>query len=379
MKIGFFCQEYPPRPHGGIGTFVKTLADELHRLGHEVTVVEFGEHPGERSENLARVVTLPQSHVPKVAWLINRWRLRSWLRRAVRSGEIEIFELPDFQGWLPFPGELCPVVVRLHLADSILTRDGGDPVSLVLRLCEYLTLRNNTAWIGVSRYILNRTRAFFRLEPRQASVIYNPVTIGELPPHTKPCRPFSWPYVLYVGSISERKGALTLAHAASKLMDREEKVCIVYVGAETDYRGKPISEEIRRIVGHKHRARLLFTGWLPRDQVRQWMYHAAAVALPSRLEAFALVPLEAMALKVPVVYTKVGPGPELITDGVDGLLVEPDDAASLTRLLTRLLADREYAQRLAEAGQNRALGTFDLDSCVRGTLALYQNLSAAGP
>jgi glycogen synthase len=41
MKIGFFCNEYPPRPHGGIGTFVHTLAPALAQAGHAVTVVEW--------------------------------------------------------------------------------------------------------------------------------------------------------------------------------------------------------------------------------------------------------------------------------------------------------------------------------------------------
>jgi len=75
MKIGFFCNECPPRPHGGIGTFVHALGPALAQAGHAVTVVEWGERAGERQCAGVRVVTLAQSTTRHIAWLINRLRL----------------------------------------------------------------------------------------------------------------------------------------------------------------------------------------------------------------------------------------------------------------------------------------------------------------
>lgn len=96
--------------------------------------------------------------------------------------------------------------------------------------------------------------------------------------------------------------------------------------------------------------------------------------LCSKHEGSPLAVIEYMAGAAPIVATAVGGIPELIEDGVHGLLVEPSDPAALAGAVGRLLADRPLASRLAQAARERQRAEFDLEVVVRRLESLYLEL-----
>jgi glycosyltransferase involved in cell wall biosynthesis len=96
--------------------------------------------------------------------------------------------------------------------------------------------------------------------------------------------------------------------------------------------------------------------------------------MPSKYEGMPLAILEYMAGGAPIVATAVGGVPELIDDGVHGLLVRPEDPEDLAAALQRLLEDRELAARLGAAAKQRQRANFDLDVVVRRLEDLYLEL-----
>lgn len=377
MKVALFCEEYPPKPHGGIGTFVKTIAEALAKMDCEVKVVEFGKIEGGRAENGVEIITLLQSKIPKLAWLVNRYRLWRWVTAAGHRKGIDIFELPEYQGWLPFPllGAPVKIVVRLHQSATAIRHVSGMPVNLRETFCEYLTLFFHRRWIGVSQYIVNLTKTIFHLKPATVIVVYNSITMSDIMIASLPSEPpIREQYVLFVGSITERKGALTLARAAKIVLAKNPSVHFVFVGPDTDHNGRPISEEILKTTGAENREQVTFTGRLPHPEVLWWMRNALTVALPSRLEAFSLVPLEAMGLGIPAIYTSAASGSEVIQNGVDGILINPNDAETLAEKILILASNPDYVSQLASAGRETARNRFNLESCVGKTLQIYKEI-----
>ena len=97
-----------------------------------------------------------------------------------------------------------------------------------------------------------------------------------------------------------------------------------------------------------------------------------AVVLPSRGEGLSQALLEAMALGVPVVASRAGGNPDLVTHGVDGLLVPAREAAAFAAALEQLLGDPALRRRLGEAGRRTARERFPLSSTAERTEAAYR-------
>ncbi|HLA40231.1 MAG TPA: glycosyltransferase, partial [Candidatus Glassbacteria bacterium] len=96
--------------------------------------------------------------------------------------------------------------------------------------------------------------------------------------------------------------------------------------------------------------------------------------LPSLSEGLSNVLLESMAAGVPVIATKVGGTPEVIEDGVSGLLVPPSDSEALARAMRSLIENPELARRYGQAGKQRIAEHFSLGRMVQQTEQHYLNL-----
>ena len=125
------------------------------------------------------------------------------------------------------------------------------------------------------------------------------------------------------------------------------------------------------------RDRVILTG--RREDVAAITADLSVALLPSLREAQGISILEAMARGVPVVASRVGGIPEVISDGVDGLLVEPRDPAAVARALIRLATSPELHDRLGAAGRRTVAERFSIDAMVRRVEALYaEELARAG-
>ena len=106
--------------------------------------------------------------------------------------------------------------------------------------------------------------------------------------------------------------------------------------------------------------------------VAPWLRRAEIFVHPARWEGFGLVVLEAMLASLPVVASRVSSLPEVVADGETGLLVAADRPDAFAAVVNRLLADRELARRLGEAGLHRARGEFSVAQMVDRTIAVYE-------
>ena len=119
---------------------------------------------------------------------------------------------------------------------------------------------------------------------------------------------------------------------------------------------------------------VVFRGFVP--DMRRRLEDVDVFVLPTRGDNLPVAILEAMALALPVVSTRVGGVPELVVDGVTGLLVEPDDASALAAALTRVLTDPDERRRFGRQGAKRVAEHFDADAVASRMVGLYEELLA---
>jgi glycosyltransferase involved in cell wall biosynthesis len=170
--------------------------------------------------------------------------------------------------------------------------------------------------------------------------------------------------VLEVARLAEVKGQRHLIAALTRL-----DASVILVGEDLEHGGS-YEEVLRREAERLDVAdRVVFAGY--RSDVPAVLAGCDVFCLPSTAEGMPLVVLEAMAQGKPVIATAVGGTPELVVDGVTGLLVPPGDADALAEALGRVLSDPELAKRMGAAGRQRVERDFAADASAARILALY--------
>lgn len=361
MKICFVCSEYPPGPHGGIGSLVQTLARALASRGHQVRVVGVCGFaypaPDYEEDQGVRVWRLREpKHI--LGWLRARWRLFRQLSQWSRQREIELVEVPDYQGWAAgWPRLPVPVIVRLSGAHTFVSSEQGLPVSGTVRWIEKATLQRADFRSSVSRYVGEGIQAVFSLPSGPDSIIYNPVPV---PDHVEPQA--REPYrVVFGGTLNVNKGILSLIEAWPSVKARHATAGLHVYGK--DWRcGDGMM--MRDFIKHRYSAESLqdvvFHGMVSREELAEAFRTASVAVFPSKVEAFGLAPAEAMAWGCPTIYTRSACGPEVIDHDKDGLLINPDSVTEIANAIIRLLDDKALAARLGAAGRQKVLNRFSL-------------------
>jgi len=247
--------------------------------------------------------------------------------------------------------------------------------------------------IAVSRSIVAKIRADGR-SGAPVQMIYNGVDLDRYDDQEACCTlPEEYGFepgsalVGVVARLEPEKGHATLLEAWPQVLAKVPTARLLIVGegsrreeleaqAEAlDLLGEACSGDA--CVGTRHArpgARVIFTG--RRDDVPAVTAALDVAVLPSYREAQGLVILEAMALSRPVVASNVGGIPEMIEDGVTGLLVPPHDPEALAAAIVRLLTDHPLADTIARAGRNQVHERFCVERMVSALQEVYEEGAA---
>ncbi len=176
------------------------------------------------------------------------------------------------------------------------------------------------------------------------------------------------PCILFLGWLEREKGIFELLDASLSL-SRSHKFHLIIAG-----RGDA-EEQARSFVQKKGLDDVIkFVGWVDGEAINATLERSDILVLPSWAEGFPNVIVEAMAAKLAVIVTSVGNIPDLLTDGVEALLVPPRDCNALEGAIGRLLVETDLRRRLAETGYSFARDNF---SVAQGVARLSSVIDAA--
>jgi glycosyltransferase involved in cell wall biosynthesis len=161
--------------------------------------------------------------------------------------------------------------------------------------------------------------------------------------------------ILCVGRLTPAKGQHLLIDAVEQLLQQGWRVRLRIVGGGIDEASLK-----RRAAQMQCPEAVIFEGAVNQDHIRTLYAQADMFCIPSFAEGIPVVLMEAMAMGIPCVTTQIAGIPELIRDGVDGLLVAASDVDGLVEALAKLMSDPELRQRIAVSGRARVLEQYDL-------------------
>jgi len=188
-------------------------------------------------------------------------------------------------------------------------------------------------------------------------LVYNGIAPERFVERLSPSQP---PMITSVGRYIEKKGFEDLITACSLLRGRDFRCQIIGYG--------PLEEELNRRIAHLGLSdRVVLTGPKPEEEVEQALRTSSVFALPcvqasdGGMDNLPTVIMEAMAVGLPVVSTRVAGVPEMVEQGVTGLLVPERSPEALAEAIGKLLDDQALAARMGGAGREYARGRFSLE------------------
>lgn len=351
---------------GGGPVLGPLLFEALAARGHDIIVLTDRRPltlPAEEQRDGVRVLRLPfQSALGGDSRLfLNLRREVAQIRREFEPDLVHIFSpgYSEIFHHLTQTDDGPPLVVTLH--DSF-QADSFTPEAIVGRDVR------TASWVtACSSFVMDNARRHVPAITDRSSVILNalpaPGIAGWKAPPDRP-------ELLYVGRLVERKGVDLLLRAVHRLGDRPKPPLLTIIGSGDD------AAALKRLSADLGIApRVTFAGSLDRAAVFEAMSRCSMVVVPSRIEPFGLVALEAAQLGCPLVAARVDGLPEVVLDGQTGLLAPPNDIDALTGAIRRLIEDPSQAIRLGRKARARALNSFAWTDYVSAFEDLYRRLA----
>jgi starch synthase len=384
LKVGLLTREYPPNVYGGAGVHVDFLSRELRPLV-DLAVHCWGE---DRGDGLAK------GHVPSPAMTGANPALATLSIDLSMTAAVADRELVHSHTWYAnMAGYLAkllydiPHVVTTHSLEplrpwKVEQLGGGYALSC---WAERTAIENADAIIAVSHGMRSDIlRTYPTVDPDRVRIVPNGIDsdlyryTDDRGAWTKYGLDPDRPTVLFVGRVTRQKGVPHLVRAAAQFEPRAQ---LVLCAGEPDT--PELAAEFTGLVDEL-RAKRDGVFWiremLPRDEVIQLLSGATVFACPSVYEPQGIVNLEAMACETAAVASDVGGIPDVVRNGVTGLLVPYSESdprgfeAAFAERVNELLADSERAHDMGQAGRRRAVEEYGWGAIAARTVAIYQSL-----
>ncbi len=399
LAVALLSREYPPEVYGGAGVHVEYLARELARIA-DVTVHAFG---GDRPANAVPPVRAYRGWEALADGSRHADALQAMavdLAMAAAVGDADVVHSHTWYAQLG--GHLAKLV---HDVPHVVTTHSLEPLRpwkaeqlaggyRVSSFCERTAVEGADAIVAVSAEMRNDVLACYpAVDPDRVRVIHNGIDTEEFRPvggidalERHGVDP-DVPSVVFVGRVTRQKGLTHLLDAAPEI-DPGAQLVLCAGAPDTP----EIAAEVGALVQEVERTRgnvVVIEEMIPRTELVQLLSHATVFVCPSIYEPLGIVNLEAMACETPVVATATGGIPEVVDDGVTGLLVpfepgdpltrEPADRAAFAHAIAarvnELLGDPARSEAMGVAGRRRAIEAFSWPAIAAETLDLYLSLT----
>ncbi len=367
MRTIYFVERFWPLI-GGVEVVSARLVPMLAELGHDIVLVtddDDGSLPERERYQQVPVVRLPFTRAITTRNLELLAVARRGINAVLREHRPELIHA-TFTGagiWLLPPGDTTPMIVSFH---------GGWPtIDFAQADGLFVRLLRRAAWVtACSEHALSFLLAQAPHLAGRSSVIANGLA-PRVP--DEPANPPPGPPILFCsGRIVEDKGFDVAIDAFAQLVRARPDARLVIAGD-----GPERTALAERAASLGLTGQVELPGWVSPGGVHEFVRRASVVLVPSRLEGFGLVALEAALMARPVIASDVGGLPEVVEDGHTGILVPVDDVPALAAAIERLLVDPVSASRMGSVGRKRALERFSARRHADDWDALYRRIGAS--
>ena len=301
----------------------------------------------------------------------------------------DIIHIHNFTQFVPIIRNRNPKAkIVLHMHCEWVNR--MEKEAIALRLSEVDLI------LSCSDYVTNKNKSRFPQYAEICQTVNNGVDADYFAPsvNSHPQQDIDAPQILFVGRISPEKGVHDLIDAFIKVVQKYPRAVLTIagphfvVGKEYLFDLQPEPEvqalkEFYRINYLKYlqnkvpanlSSQVIFTGSLAHQELLPYYQKADVTINPSLSEAFGMSLVEAMATQTPVIATKIGGMPEIVDDGVTGLLTEPGNPQALADTIVELISDPTRARAMGKAGRQKVLQSYTWSKIAESLVDRYAEI-----
>jgi glycosyltransferase involved in cell wall biosynthesis len=350
LRVAILVTHFPPRFLAGTEISTYNVAKYLAKRGHEVHVITLLDN-GLTKESLEDGFFVHRIYVPKVKHLALALYIVKELLLIKRLNP-EIIHAQTISR-----GLACILAKKLLRKPCVVWGRGSD-IYLPWRFKVFtskLVLVNADALLALTEHMKKKMIELIGKERRDIFVIPNGIDLSLFDNNARKITTHSLKagenerIILYVGRLEPIKGVRYLIQAMKILKNKgiaNVKLLILGEGRERKY----LEDLVIRL---DLKDRVIFVGKVPHHDIPVYMASADIFVLPSLSEGFPGVILEAMAMGLPVIATRVTGLPEIIQDGENGFLVEPYNSIDMAEKITLLLADISLREKISRNNKEK--------------------------
>ena len=380
MHICFLTNEYPKPgfPHGGLGSFVKTIAEALVRNGIQVSVIGLNYTPSNETENVngVTVIRIQKSTVKGLAWYFNSKNISKTIATIHKKNPIHSVEGSELSfAFLPKIKDL-KYVIRLHGGHHFFAEAENRGINSWKGFQEKRSFKKADAFIAVSNYVKMHTANYLSYRNTAVEVIFNPINSSLFQPQEIALETNN---ITFAGTICEKKGVRQLIQAFPFVKEKFPKAILNLYGRDWLF---PDGGSYMKMLQETELPQLgalaqdiIFHGAVSLQEIPKVYAKAAVCVFPSHMETLGLVAPEAMAMEKAVVFTTLGPGSEVIEDGITGYLCNPHNAKDIAEKILLVLQNPEKATGLGVKARQAVLQKFEINTIVNENIAFYTKIS----
>lgn len=392
MNILFICDEYPPGKNGGIGTMVQVLGRELVRQGHNVIVVglypyyygekdfeidqgvevhrlRYGINFGRKTRNFFYKVMgkLPDFIKKRLNGKKAFEKFIGKINLIIEEKKIDIIEMADWNTFMydigffvKMPRFSVPLVVKFHGSYTYLVNQlNYVPNQHFKQIDNFLIGQRADMISSVSNYTATISKSLFNIQ-KSIEILYNGIEFTESNYSIEKSNNL----VIFTGALVKGKGVFSLMKAWNVVVKELPT-------AKLEIYGKGNKEELIRLLDENTRNTVSFLGHVHRTHLLGQLAKANVAVFPSYAECFSLAPIEAMSVGCPTIFTKRTSGHELINDGFNGVLVEPDDYHEIAEKIIEILKSEELQRMYSKNGIKTIQERFTIQKSVQEHIRFY--------
>lgn len=348
MKIGFvspYDWAYP----GGVNNHIENLSNEFQRLGHQTMIVAPSSKPPEEQEtgNLVFIgKPIPVPVAGSFARVTLSFHRGPRLKRLLEDEQFDVLHIHEpFLPALPWAAITYSKTVNVATFHAYARRSRGYVGWRPLFKRWFRKLHGKVAVSQPAADLINR------YYPGYFNIIPNGIDLAHFGSEAPPIQRFmdGKLNLLFVGRMEKRKGLRYLLAAYARLKWEYPQIRLIVVGP-----GKLDAASLS-ILGERALEDVEIVGPVPYDELPSYYRTADIFCSPATgAESFGIVLLEAMAAGRPVVASNIPGYASVVTDGGEGILVEPKDDQDLASALVRLITNPDMRRAMGERGRAHA-------------------------